>query len=862
MRFDPKTLGIHWVGGAAFVAAAGLSVVTASWAAGAIEDLSAAAVRSALADEGYTWAQVQADGLSVILTGEAPSEAMRFRALGAAGSVVDASRVVDSMSVPDPAAVAAPDFSVEILRNDEGVSLIGLVPVESGRDAILEQVRKRADGASVTDMLEASDHPAPKDWQAAVDFGVQALGMLPRSKLSISPGHVQVTAITDSIDEKQTLERRLQSAAPKGVALTLDISAPRPVITPFTLRFIIDGSGPHFDACSADTTRARDRILAAGRGAGAPEDSDCTIGMGTPSPAWSEAAGKSIKALAELGAGSVTLSDADVSLIAADSVAQADFDRVAGELDTALPEVFSLTAVLTPKPAAQSGEQGPPQVSAALSEDGKLQIRGRLPDELTRNAVESYAHAHFGSGNVYVATRLDAGVPAGWPVRVLAGLEALDKVHDGRMLVQPDLVRIEGRTGSRETSSQIAQLLSQRLGEGQEFEIRVTYDRKLDASLALPSAQQCVERLAQAQEAEKISFEPGSARLASGSREVMDRLGDILRQCGDYQFEVAGHTDSQGGDAMNLALSEDRAEAVVEGLMTRRVLTANLHPTGYGETKPIADNGSEDGREQNRRIEFTLLTEAPAAATTDGDAAAAADGDAAGAADADAGVTAQAPGNDTRRPRMRPGERAGASAEEVAPSAEAEVADAVDDATGATDEGSGDEMSPEDQGSGDETSGDFGSGDEMDPEDGSGDFGSGDEPGSGDEMGPEGGADGDATEPATTGEAAEGAADGMPDSTAQDPAATAQDATAQNDAGQPAEAQPAAAGSTPLETAAAQPEGVAPAGSPPALVTAPDAQDTAATDEPEVVIEVQTPGRDTVKPPVRPAAIEARAARR
>jgi len=143
---------------------------------------------------------------------------------------------------------------------------------------------------------------------------------------------------------------------PAGTILTLDISAPRPVITPFTLRFLIDAEGPRFDACSADTEKARAQILAAARAAGATA-TDCTIGMGVPPPAWAEASEAAIAAMAELGAGSVTLSDADVSLIAADSVSQADFDHVVGELETALPEVFSLTAVLTPKPQA-TADQG------------------------------------------------------------------------------------------------------------------------------------------------------------------------------------------------------------------------------------------------------------------------------------------------------------------------------------------------------------------------------------------------------------------------------------------------------------------------------------------------------------------------
>ena len=74
-------------------------------------------------------------------------------------------------------------------------------------------------------------------------------------------------------------------------------------------------------------------------------------------------------------------------------------------------------------------------------------------------------------------------------------------------------------------------------------------------------------------------------------------------------MEIGGHTDSQGRETMNLNLSQQRADAVLNGLLARGVLTSNLTAKGYGETVPIADNGTEEGREENRRIEFVLVKE-------------------------------------------------------------------------------------------------------------------------------------------------------------------------------------------------------------------------------------------------------------
>jgi OOP family OmpA-OmpF porin len=87
----------------------------------------------------------------------------------------------------------------------------------------------------------------------------------------------------------------------------------------------------------------------------------------------------------------------------------------------------------------------------------------------------------------------------------------------------------------------------------------------------------------------------------------MDNIAEILKKCGDLLLEIQGHTDSQGREEMNLALSQSRAQSVLNELRARRVLTASFTAKGYGEARPIQDNDTEAGREANRRIEFRLI---------------------------------------------------------------------------------------------------------------------------------------------------------------------------------------------------------------------------------------------------------------
>jgi OOP family OmpA-OmpF porin len=612
-----------------FVGFACLALLAAVVVVGAIERRTAQEVRTALTLEGQEWVEVEADGLQLRLSGLAETEAQRFRALSAAGTVIDAARIIDAMEVRPAAELQAPDFSVELLRNDDGISLIGLIPAAEDREAVVAQLAELSGGdGSISDMLETANYPMPEGWDAALDFGLAALGRLPRSKISITPERVTITAITSSADEKARLESELARQTPPGLRLTLDLSAPRPVIAPFTLRFLVDAGGARFDACSAETEQARTRILAAAVAAGAEGKSSCTIGLGSPSPRWSEAVEAGIAALAELGAGSLTFSDADVSLVAAETVAQGDFDRVVGELERRLPDAFSLTAVLTPK--ADNAQSGPPEFSATLADDGQIVLRGRLPDDGVRSVVDSYAAARFGAGRVYDATRLDAELPAGWPVRVLTGLEALDELSAGSVLVRPDLVRITGRTGSPAANAEIARLLAAKLGEGAQFEIAVTYEAQLDPAAGLPSPEECAARVNGILADRKITFAPSSAEIEGEAVQTLDLIAEALEDCSEVAMEIGAHSDSQGREEMNLSLSQERADAVLNGLLARRVLTSNLTAVGYGEAKPIADNGTEDGREANRRIEFTLVL--PEEEGVAGDAASNTAGAGAGAA--------------------------------------------------------------------------------------------------------------------------------------------------------------------------------------------------------------------------------------
>jgi outer membrane protein OmpA-like peptidoglycan-associated protein len=105
---------------------------------------------------------------------------------------------------------------------------------------------------------------------------------------------------------------------------------------------------------------------------------------------------------------------------------------------------------------------------------------------------------------------------------------------------------------------------------------------------------------------EKILFAYDKSELNSSSQANLDKLVKILNEYPDTNIEVQGHTDSKGSDDYNMALSERRASAVSAYLRTRGVPSSRLTTKGYGETAPVADNGTDDGRAQNRRVTFLI----------------------------------------------------------------------------------------------------------------------------------------------------------------------------------------------------------------------------------------------------------------
>jgi outer membrane protein OmpA-like peptidoglycan-associated protein len=104
-----------------------------------------------------------------------------------------------------------------------------------------------------------------------------------------------------------------------------------------------------------------------------------------------------------------------------------------------------------------------------------------------------------------------------------------------------------------------------------------------------------------------IFFDTDKFALRNESTAELNRLVRILNENPAMSIEVMGHTDAVGNDQNNMTLSQNRADAVKEYLLNKGVASNRLSSKGFGKTKPLASNDTEEGRQMNRRVEFSIV---------------------------------------------------------------------------------------------------------------------------------------------------------------------------------------------------------------------------------------------------------------
>jgi OmpA-OmpF porin, OOP family len=263
--------------------------------------------------------------------------------------------------------------------------------------------------------------------------------------------------------------------------------------------------------------------------------------------------------------------------------------------------------------------RAPPKPAPALStpfawraERAKVGVHmdGHVPSAEVQQRLRAKAHELFPAG-LKDDTTLAAGVPTeDWPRAATAALVALAQIPDGEIRLTDKKVFLSSSAPEAKLDP-IKADLEKKIGQAYALFVEAG-----DGAAALPelagiklagaNAEECQSAFSRVMAHNVINFETNSAEIAPASSILLDGLASLARRCDGYSIEVAGHTDDSGEPALNQSLSLARARAVVDYLISQGVSGERLTAKGYGAASPVASNATEDGRAQNRRIEFSV----------------------------------------------------------------------------------------------------------------------------------------------------------------------------------------------------------------------------------------------------------------
>ena len=415
--------------------------------------------------------------------------------------------------------------------------------------------------------------------------------LLDKSRIAVSGRDVTLAADAFSEEGRRSAVAAIEVVP--GVRLVNDETRLIPEATPFiwsaerdVVRVTLTGSSP--------LPASKGKLLeAAHADLGGVEVVDQTnLSRGAP-PRFDDAALLLLGQVAKLKDGKITISDAKVSLsgMARDLGGR---EAIAAALKN-LPEGFSV---------ATNDIKAPPYIFQAYKDPVAvtLTLTGYVPDNAVHATLAAGAARKFFNEKVVDNLKASIGAPAGFAAAVVPALGALSRLSTGTLVVSDREVKLSGDAFYDAAAVQIRNGLGKDFPQGWQFKADVSV--KPAAAPVDPTV--CQQLFSDLLAKGSIRFESGQATIDPDSAGLLDRLIETAFRCPSASIEIAGHTDGDGDDAFNQALSEKRAQAVMDYLVKAGLPADHFTATGYGSTQPVASNDTEEGKAQNRRIEFVV----------------------------------------------------------------------------------------------------------------------------------------------------------------------------------------------------------------------------------------------------------------
>jgi OOP family OmpA-OmpF porin len=402
-----------------------------------------------------------------------------------------------------------------------------------------------------------------------------------------------VTFAADAFSEDGRRGAVASVAAVPGVRLVNDDTRLVPEAKPFVwsaerdvVRVTLGGNAP--------LPASKSKLLEAAHAAlGTVEVADqMNLARGAP-PRFDNAALLLIDQIGKLKEGKISISDNKISLSGMARELGGREAIVAGLKN--LPEGFSIAA---------NEIKAPPYIFQAYKDPVAvtLTLTGYVPDNNAHAALVAAASRKFFSEKVVDNLKASVGAAAGFASAVAPALGALSRLSTGTLVVTDREVKLSGDAFYDAAAVQIRSGLGKDFPQGWQFKPEIS----VKPAAAPVDATVCQQLFSDLLGKGTIRFESGRSVIDADSAGLLDRLIETALRCPSANIEIAGHTDGDGEDAYNQALSEKRAQSVVDYLVKAGLPADRFTAAGYGSTQPIASNETDEGKAQNRRIEFVV----------------------------------------------------------------------------------------------------------------------------------------------------------------------------------------------------------------------------------------------------------------
>jgi OOP family OmpA-OmpF porin len=411
-------------------------------------------------------------------------------------------------------------------------------------------------------------------------------------KTRITVAGRDVTFAADAFSEDGRRGAVASVAAVPGVRLVNDETQLVPEAKPFVwsaerdvVRVTLGGSAP--------LPATKGRLLEAARATlgGVEVVDQMNLSRGAP-PRFDNAALLMLDQIWKLKDGKITISDAKVSL-AGMARELGGREAIAAALKN-LPEGFSVAA---------NEIKAPPYIFQAYKDPVAvtLTLTGYVPDNNVHAALVAAAGRKFFNEKVVDNIKASLGAPSGFANAVVPALGALSRLSTGTLVVSDREVKLSGDAFYDAAAAQIRAGLKD-FPQGWQFKA----DISVKPASAPVDGTVCQQLFSDLLAKGKIRFESGRATIDPDSAGLLDRLIETALRCPSANIEIAGHTDADGEDGFNQALSEKRAQAVTDFLVKAGLPAERFTAMGYGSTQPVASNDTDEGKAQNRRIDFVV----------------------------------------------------------------------------------------------------------------------------------------------------------------------------------------------------------------------------------------------------------------